>query len=132
MNQLTLRYEYDPCRFDTSIPRDDFGRSSAAVVTEQFSGKGGCFIQWQEVSEFGKSLSIYPISAEDPLSLRGGFEKGHGDDLIVRVEIGPKNSLGELTSAWKSLSTPSLGSESEPRSGQAIRRLRCSSVTLER
>lgn len=114
MNQLALRYEYDPSHFDPSLDRDDFGRLSPVVETDRFSGRGGFWVQWQEIAAFGESLSTYPISAGKPLLVQWGYERLEGDDLIVRVEIGPKDSLGELMArvevaddheAWKRVRT---------------------------
>jgi hypothetical protein len=96
MNQLALRYEYDASHTDPTLSRDDFGRLSLAVETDRFSGRGGFWVQWQEVVEFEHSLSAYPISAEKPLLAQWGYEKLEGDELILRIEIGPKDSLGEL------------------------------------
>jgi hypothetical protein len=96
MNQLALRYEYDASHADTSLDRDDFGRLSVAVETDRFSGRGGFWVQWQEIVEFGESLAVYPISAEKPLLVEWGYEMLERDDLIIRIEIGPKDSSGEL------------------------------------
>jgi hypothetical protein len=96
MNQLSLRYKYDPSHANPSLSRDDFGRLSVTVETDQFSGRGGFWVQWQDVVEFGESLSAYPISTEKPVVAQWGYEQQEGDDLTVRIEIGPKDSLGEL------------------------------------
>lgn len=96
MSRLALRYEYDPSYSDPSLGRDDFGRLSVAVETDRFSGRGGFWVQWQDVVKFGESLSIYPISAEKPLVVQWGYASLEGEDVIIRIEIGPKDNLGEL------------------------------------
>jgi hypothetical protein len=35
-------------------------------------------------------------SRHKPLLVQWGYDKLEGDDLIVRIEIGPKDSLGDL------------------------------------
>lgn len=57
MAKLTLRYRYDPSYFDNTLTRDDFGRLSVTAETKLFSGKGGFWVQWQDVAEFGEALS---------------------------------------------------------------------------
>ena len=96
MNQLAFRYEYDPSHSDPSLDRDDFGRLSVEVETDRFSGRGEMWVKWQEIVEFGESLSVYPITPEEPHLVQWGYNKLEGDDLAVRVEIAPKDSLGEL------------------------------------
>jgi hypothetical protein len=69
---------------------------SVAVETDRFSGRGEFWVQWQDVVEFGESMSAYPIPYERPLLAQWGYEQLQSDDLILRIEIGPKDSLGEL------------------------------------
>lgn len=88
MNELTLTYEFDP--------EDDFGWLGVEVRTERFSGRGGFWVQWQDVEEFGKSLRTYPITNEAPLLGAWGYEPWEGDALVVRIEVAPANSTGDL------------------------------------
>ena len=96
MSKITLKYQYDSSFFDPKEARDDFGRLSVAVETEQFSGKGGFWVQWQDVKEFGEALDVFPITAEKPISVQWGFNMLEGDDLILRFEITPANKRGDL------------------------------------
>jgi predicted membrane-bound spermidine synthase len=96
MNKLTLQYQYDASFFAPKKSRDDFGRLSLAVETERFSGKGGFWVQWQDVKEFGEALSVYPIEADRPVVGQWGFDMQDGDDLILRLEIAPANTRGDL------------------------------------
>lgn len=96
MNQLSLRYEHDASYSESSLERDDFGRLSVTVETDQFSGRGGFWVQWQDVIEFGQSLSIYPVKIDEPLMAQWGYDDQRADNLIIRIKIAPKNSLGEL------------------------------------
>jgi hypothetical protein len=88
MSKLALRYRFD----DT----DDFGWLDVAVTTDKLSGRGGFWVQWQDVREFGEKLSTYPIKPDAPLSAAWGYNMHEGDDLIVRIQISPANSTGDL------------------------------------
>ena len=88
MNELKLTYEFDS--------GDDFGWLGVEVRTEAFSGRGGFWVQWQDVEEFGRSLRTYPIRSEAPLLGAWGYEPWEGDALVVRIEVAPANSRGDL------------------------------------
>jgi hypothetical protein len=88
MSQLTLRYEFDP--------EDDFGWLGVEVETARFSGRGGFWVQWQDVEEFGQSLRTYPIRSEAPLTGAWGYEPWEGDALVVRIEVAAANHTGDL------------------------------------
>lgn len=96
MRKLALQYQYDSSFFDPKKAQDDFGRLSVAVETERFSGKGGFWVQWQDVKEFGEALDVFPITAEKPVSVQWGFNMQEGDDLILRFQIAPTNTRGDL------------------------------------
>lgn len=88
MSKLALRYRFDDA--------DDFGWLDIAVTTEKFSGRGGFWVQWQDVREFGEKLSTYPIKPDAPLSAAWGYGMQEGHDLVVSVEIAPANATGDL------------------------------------
>lgn len=96
MSRLTLKYQYDRSFFDQKLTRDDFGRLSIAVETDRFSGRGGFWVQWQNVKEFGEALAAFPIEVGAPIVAQWGYEMQEGDDLILRIEIAPADSLGNL------------------------------------
>jgi len=96
MSHLTIGYRYDASFFEPKLPRDDFGRISAAVATEHISGRGGFWVQWQDVRQFGERLAAYPLSPEAPVVGQWGYEKQDGEDLILRIEITPANKTGDL------------------------------------
>ncbi|WP_395390981.1 hypothetical protein WBP07_10510 [Novosphingobium sp. BL-8A] len=96
MNKLTLRYRYDSSFFDAAEVRDDFGRLSIDVRTDRFSGTGAFWVQWQDVKQFGEALSAFPIATGSPIVAQWGCNRQEGDDLILRLEIAPANSRGEL------------------------------------
>lgn len=96
MSKLTLRYQYDASFFDPTQPTDDFGRLSVDVETARFSGKGGFWVQWQDVKEFGEALSAFPITDGHPITVQWGYDMQEGDDLILRLEIAPANKRGDL------------------------------------
>jgi hypothetical protein len=96
MSKLILRYEPDPGFFDPKLSRDDFGRLSVAVETDHFSGKGGFWVQWQDVSEFCEALRTFPIPEDKPIIMQFGYDKQEGDDLIIRFEIAPADRRGNL------------------------------------
>jgi hypothetical protein len=88
MGQLILRYEFEA--------DDDFGWLDAEVKTDKISGRGGFWVQWQDVEEFGRSLRAYPISPDAPLRGAWGFEPWKGDSITIRIEVVPANSRGDL------------------------------------
>jgi hypothetical protein len=90
-SKLTLRYEF------TNDPGDDFGWLTVEVVSDRFAGRGGFWVQWQDVAEFGQSLSTYPIPADAPLKAQWGFDMQEGEDLRLSIDIGPANSTGDLS-----------------------------------
>lgn len=96
MSKLTLEYQYDASFFDPKQTRDDFGRLSVTVDTDRFSGKGGFWVQWQDVKAFAAALGAYPITADQPVVAQWGFNLQEGDDLILRLEIAPANTRGDL------------------------------------
>lgn len=109
MSHLSLRYEYDASFFDSKKTRDDFGRLSVAATTDQFAAKGGFWVQWQDVREFGEALAAFPISSDTPIVAQWGFDMQEGDDLILRIEIAPANRRGDLTVRFE------IADEYEPR-----------------
>ena len=96
MSKLALRYQYDSSFLDPKQATDDFGRLSVAVEANHFSGKGGFWVQWQDVREFGEALSTFPITTDRPITAHWGFDKQEGDDLILRIEIASANKRGDL------------------------------------
>jgi len=88
MSQLRLGYE-----FDTG---DDFGWLSVEVETDRFFGRGGFWVQWQDVEEFGQALRTYPIRTEAPVVGAWGYESCEGDALVVRLEVAAANRTGDL------------------------------------
>lgn len=88
MNTLTLRYRFDDA--------DDLGWLELAVASEGFCGRGGFWVQWQEIRDFGEALATYPILPDAPLKAEWGFEMLEGDDLRLSVEICPANPTGDL------------------------------------
>ena len=98
MSKLVLSYRYDASFFKTNPNqiRDDFGLLSVAVETDRFSGKGGFWVQWQDVKEFGEALETYPIREDQPIAVQWGYDMQEGDDLILRIEIAPADKRGNL------------------------------------
>lgn len=96
MSKLTIAYKYDASFFDKKLTRDDFGWLSVAVETDRFSGKGGFWVQWQDVKEFGEALGSFPISEDHPITVQWGFDMQEGDDLILRLEVAPADKRGNL------------------------------------
>lgn len=99
MDKLILTYRFDPSYHDKSLDRDDFGRLSLRFEGKQFSGSGGFWVQWQDVVEFGEKLCRYPIKEDEPIEAQWGYEMQHGDDVILRIVISPRNKIGDLTAA---------------------------------
>lgn len=89
-SSLTLAYKF------SGDPEEDFGWLDVAVVSEKISGRGGFWVQWQDVKEFGEELSTYPILPEAPLTAEWGYEPWEGDALVVSVVIAPAGRRGDL------------------------------------
>ena len=87
---LSFRYRF------SGDPNDDFGWLDVKVEGEQFSGKGGFWVQWQDVKEFGERLATYPILADAPIEAAWGYEPWEGDSLVVGVEVAPADKRGNL------------------------------------
>ena len=87
---LTFRYDF------SDDPGDDFGWLTVEVSSRGFAGKGSFWVQWQDVAEFGQSLSNYPIPPDARLKAQWGFEMQEGEDLRLKVEIAPANDTGDL------------------------------------
>ena len=96
MSKLTVAYKHDRSFFDPKMARDDFGWLSVAVETDTFSGKGGFWVQWQDLKEFGEALGSFPISEDNPIAAQWGFDMQEGDDLILRLEVAPADKRGNL------------------------------------
>ena len=62
MDRLTLRYRYDASFFDPKLDTDDFGYLSISAEAKGLAGRGGFWVQWQDIKEFGETLSVYPIA----------------------------------------------------------------------
>ena len=93
---LRLSYRYDPSYFNPKLDRDDFGRLFLSVATAQFSGKGGFWVQWQDVVSFAESLAVYPMPQGTVISMQWGYDMHEGDDLIQKLEISPADTRGNL------------------------------------
>jgi hypothetical protein len=89
-SSLTFAYTF------SGDPDDDFGWLDVAVVSERASGRGGFWVQWQDVKEFGAKLAAYPIPPEAPLKVAWGYEPWQGDALVISVEIAPAGKRGDL------------------------------------
>jgi hypothetical protein len=90
--KLTLRYEF------SSDPDDDFGWLSASVQTDAFMGRGGFWVQWQNVKEMAPKLDAYPFSSANPFLEEWGQCNSDGSnyEVIVGISISPANKTGDL------------------------------------
>jgi len=93
MNFLAFRYRYDGT--PTQI-LDDLGWLEMRVVTENRSGVGGFWVQWQDVKEFGEKLSAYPIGSDAPLSEEWGYSQNGKYEKVLGVVISAVNARGDL------------------------------------
>ena len=89
MGILKVSYEY-------ASNGDDFGRLRFVVETEDFAGRGGFWVQWQDVEEFAAALEDYPLSKDAPPMARWGFEDVQGNNLILGLAIRPIDARGTL------------------------------------
>lgn len=89
---LTLRYEF------SSHPDDDFGWLSVTVRTDAFTGRGGFWVQWQNVRAMASKLNTYPFSPENPFVEEWGQcdSDGSNYEVIVGISILPVNKTGDL------------------------------------
>ncbi len=91
MSSLPFAYKF------SGDPNDDFGWLNVAVVSERTSGRGGFWVQWQDVKEFGEKLVAYPIAPEAPIRGEWGYEPWEGDALVVSIEIAAADKRGNLS-----------------------------------
>lgn len=96
MSQLAFSYKYDASFFDAALNRDDIGWLAVSGVSDHFQGRGGFWVQWQDVREFGEALAAFPISPDAPIVAQWGYSTQEGEDLIVWVEIAPADLRGNL------------------------------------
>lgn len=96
MSKLILQYKFDASFFDPKLTRDDFGRLSEKVESDHFSGRGGFWVQWQDVKEFGEALGAFPIAEDKPIVAQWGYDAQDGDDLILRLEVSAADKRGNL------------------------------------
>lgn len=89
-SSLTLTYDY------TRDPNDDFGWLGVAVVGERGSGRGGFWVQWQDVQEFGEKLATYPVQPDAPIKAEWGYKPWEGEALVVSIKILPAGKHGKL------------------------------------
>ena len=90
--KLTLRYEFN------SDPEDDFGWLAMSVETDAFAGRGGFWVQWQDVKEVAPKLDAYPLPSANPFAEEWGqceFD-GSNYEVIVGFSILPANKTGDL------------------------------------
>jgi len=90
--RLTLRYEFSP------DPADDFGWLAISVQTNAFTGRGGFWVQWQDVEEMVPKLNAYPLSSANPFVEEWGQSNGDGSnyEVIAGISIFPVNKTGDL------------------------------------
>lgn len=96
MSQLAFSYKYDASFFDAALNRDDFGWLAVFGVSDHFQGRGGFWVQWQDVREFGEALAAFSISPDAPIVAQWGYNTQEGEDLIVWIEIAPADLRGNL------------------------------------
>ncbi|RSU46320.1 hypothetical protein [Sphingomonas sp. S-NIH.Pt15_0812] len=101
MDRLTLRYRYDASFFDPKLDTDDFGYLSISAEAKGFAGRGGFWVQWQDIKEFAEALSVYPIADQNPVVAQWGYDMQTGDDLMVRMEIASADKRGNLTARFE-------------------------------
>lgn len=89
-SDLTFKYEW------SDDPNDSFGWLGISVISSPFSGRGGFWVQWQDVKQFGEELATYPILPEASVTGSWGYEPWEGDSLVVSVEIAPADTRGNL------------------------------------
>lgn len=88
-NGLVFEYEH-------SRDGDDFGWLITRVVTPAFQAENGMWVQWQDLLEFGQSLSAYPIPSDQPLTGEWGVGE-HGEyQAITSVAVAPEGTTGGL------------------------------------
>ncbi len=98
MSRITLKY----------VPEDEWhGEMLASVDSAGYSGSGAAWFSIKQLRSFGVALDTFPIFADAPISLAGGFWKA--DDTIdqthVGISISPYDRVGALVVSVQ-LSTP--------------------------
>jgi hypothetical protein len=91
----------------TYSPEDEWhGEITAVVDSAGYIGRASAWFTVEELRSFADSLVEYPIKAEAPLSLNGGFWEDEAIDQIhVGISVVPYDSAGGLVVALR-LATP--------------------------
>lgn len=87
---------------------DGTGKLKVAAATHGFSGVSAAWFDTENLKEFAKSISAYPLPEDDHPIIQGGF----GSDIRmsappqehVRVEVGPVGGKGQVA-VWVHLAT---------------------------
>ena len=87
MDSLCFRFERE----------DDWhGKLVATVSTAGFAGTGGAWFATEELRDFGKALSGYPLRPETLPSITGGIggEAGAPDQVHLAIKLEPHSPRG--------------------------------------
>ena len=89
---LKLSYKW------TNDPNDDFGQLFVNVVTPEFSSATDMWVQWQDIVEFGESLTAYPIPESEYPKCSFGFSNSDGTSYhpVIELSVRPIGNQGGL------------------------------------
>jgi hypothetical protein len=81
------------------LPDDEWlGELTLVVATDGYAGVGAAWFSKDSLREFGKAITEFPLSREDPPRLSGGL--GGNDSApaqeLVGIKFEPHNILGAL------------------------------------
>jgi len=89
-NYLKLSFEHD------GDPNDDVGWLLIDVTADGFAGRGGMWVQWQDLLELSEKLEAFPLPKDNPIGEDWGY--GGGDDYqsIISLQFSNAGNRGPV------------------------------------
>jgi hypothetical protein len=78
--RLVIRYEH-------SRDDDDFGWLTADVTTAKASGRGGYWVQWQDVEEWAAELAALPLRSDARSEADWGYLESESGNYHAMVKV---------------------------------------------
>lgn len=90
----------DQLRFSFEREDDWHGKLIAKVTAQAFAGEGGAWFNTDELRDFARALSVYPLQEDALPSISGGFGATDGapGQVHLAVSFEPYNARGAVMS----------------------------------
>ena len=83
-------------------PNDEWhGELIATCSHDQYSGRGGAWVNKEQIRAFAQAISVFPLDPDNPPSLAGGFWDDGADalkptEVHLGIDVTPLDALGRL------------------------------------